>query len=111
MVFIGYEPGSKAYRFFNPRTKRVCISRDSVFMEEHPWDWSDNMDADGFDTFSIGSMTMAGGHGKLPQWCRAMGGHADAVTRDTGRWGSYTTILSHGTSASRPGGTSNTIEW
>jgi hypothetical protein len=32
-------------------------------MEEHPWDWSDNMDADGFNTFSVGSMTMAGGHG------------------------------------------------
>jgi hypothetical protein len=31
-------------------------------MEEHPLDWSDNMDVDGFNTFSVGSMTVAGGH-------------------------------------------------
>jgi hypothetical protein len=33
-----------------------------MFMEEHPWDWSDNLDAAGFGTFSVGSMTVAGGH-------------------------------------------------
>ena len=39
MVFIGYEPGSKAYRFYNPSTQRVCISRDAVFEEGRPWSW------------------------------------------------------------------------
>jgi transposase InsO family protein len=33
MVFIGYEPGSKAWRFYNPDTKRVHMSRDAVFEE------------------------------------------------------------------------------
>lgn len=39
MAFIGYEPGSKAYRFYNPSTQRVCISRDAVFEEGKPWNW------------------------------------------------------------------------
>ena len=38
MVFIGYEPGSKAYRFYNPGTGRTHISCDAVFDEGHPWD-------------------------------------------------------------------------
>jgi transposase InsO family protein len=33
MVFIGYEPGSKAWRFYNPVTRRVHVSRDAVFEE------------------------------------------------------------------------------
>ena len=33
MVFIGYELRSKAYRFSNPNTERVIISRDVVFDE------------------------------------------------------------------------------
>jgi hypothetical protein len=39
MVFIGYEPGSKAYRFYNPNTERVRISRDAVFEEGRAWSW------------------------------------------------------------------------
>jgi hypothetical protein len=34
MVFIGYEPGSKAWRFYNPATCRVHVSRDAVFEED-----------------------------------------------------------------------------
>jgi hypothetical protein len=41
MVFIGYEPGSKAWRFYNPTTRRVHVSRDVVFEEERPWNWGD----------------------------------------------------------------------
>ena len=41
MVFIGYEPGSKAYRFLNPSTGRVLISRDAVFDEGRAWNWDD----------------------------------------------------------------------
>jgi transposase InsO family protein len=40
MIFIGYEPGSKAYRVYNPVTRRVHISRDVVFDEGESWDWS-----------------------------------------------------------------------
>jgi hypothetical protein len=37
MVFIGYEPGSKAYRFYNPNTDRIHISRDAMFNEGRSW--------------------------------------------------------------------------
>jgi hypothetical protein len=34
MVFIGYEPGSKDYRAYDPMTKKVQLSWDMVF-DEH----------------------------------------------------------------------------
>jgi hypothetical protein len=40
MVFVGYEPGSAAYRCYDPVTKKVLVSRDMVFDEEGTWDWS-----------------------------------------------------------------------
>jgi hypothetical protein len=41
MVFVGYEDGAKAYRLYNPATKRLHISRDVLFEEERQWDWSE----------------------------------------------------------------------
>lgn len=41
MVFIVYEPGSKAYRFYNPNMECVLISRDAVFEEGRAWGWDD----------------------------------------------------------------------
>jgi hypothetical protein len=38
VVFIGYQDGSKAYRFYDPVTKRVHVSRDAVFDESARWD-------------------------------------------------------------------------
>jgi hypothetical protein len=46
MVMVGYEPGGKAYRLFNPATKRVLVSRDVVFDEGKGWNW-DGSDATG----------------------------------------------------------------
>lgn len=40
MVFIGYEPGTKAYRCYDPKTDRLHVSRDVVFEEGRCWDWS-----------------------------------------------------------------------
>jgi hypothetical protein len=37
MVFIGYETSLKAYRLFDPSTKRVHASRDLVFDESAYW--------------------------------------------------------------------------
>jgi hypothetical protein len=39
MVFVGYEAGSKAYRFYNPASRRVHVSRDATFEEERCWEW------------------------------------------------------------------------
>ena len=39
MIMIGYESGSKAYRAYNPTTKRVCVTRDVVFEEDRSWNW------------------------------------------------------------------------
>lgn len=33
LVHLGTEPGSKAYRLFDPQTKRKIVSRDVVFDE------------------------------------------------------------------------------
>ena len=39
-IFIGYNNSSKAYRVFQPQTKKILISRDVVFMEDEEWDWN-----------------------------------------------------------------------
>jgi hypothetical protein len=45
MVLLGYEQGSKAYRCYDPITKRVCISRDVVFDEKVKWNWEEEPSA------------------------------------------------------------------
>ena len=37
LVHLGTELGSKAYRLYNPNTRRVIVSRDVVFDEEKGW--------------------------------------------------------------------------
>jgi hypothetical protein len=46
MVFIGYErnSGTKAYRFYDPHTKSLRVSRDVVFEEKQAWNWSSAAD-------------------------------------------------------------------
>jgi hypothetical protein len=38
VVFIGYQDGAKAYRFYDPVAERVHVSRDTVFNEGARWD-------------------------------------------------------------------------
>jgi transposase InsO family protein len=38
MIFVGYESGSKAYRAYDPITKRVHVTCDVVFDEQAQWD-------------------------------------------------------------------------
>ncbi|KAI3520492.1 hypothetical protein L1887_09941 [Cichorium endivia] len=39
MVHLGIEPGSKAYRLYNPKAKRIVVARDVSFNEAKSWDW------------------------------------------------------------------------
>ncbi|KAF8672420.1 hypothetical protein HU200_049631 [Digitaria exilis] len=52
MIFVGYEPGSMAYRAYDPATGRVHISRDVVFDESAQWSWPDGDDG-GEQDFTI----------------------------------------------------------
>jgi len=39
MIFIGYDSGTKGYRFYNPATGKLVVGRDAIFDENTPWDW------------------------------------------------------------------------
>ena len=39
-IFVGYSDESKAYKLYNPSTKKVIIRRDVQFIEEEAWDGS-----------------------------------------------------------------------
>jgi hypothetical protein len=41
-IFIGYSEESKAYRLYNPITKKFLVSRDVKFMEDKSWDEMEN---------------------------------------------------------------------
>jgi hypothetical protein len=47
MIFVGYECMSKAYRAYDPVTKRVTITRNVIFDEAVQWDWSGDGAGDG----------------------------------------------------------------
>jgi hypothetical protein len=47
MVFIGSEPGYKAWRFYNPTTKWVNVSCDAVLEEDTIWSQCDEVIGDG----------------------------------------------------------------
>ncbi|KAJ0502363.1 putative RNA-directed DNA polymerase [Helianthus annuus] len=40
LIYLGSEPGSKAYRLFDPTYKRIHVSRDVKFNEREGYDWS-----------------------------------------------------------------------
>lgn len=41
VVNLGKEPGSKAFRLYDPKEKRIYVSKDVVFEESKPWVWDD----------------------------------------------------------------------
>ena len=43
-IFISYSTNSKAYKHYNPKTKKVIISRDVMFDEEGMWAWLSKAD-------------------------------------------------------------------
>ena len=40
LLHLGTEPGSKAYRMFDPTNKKAVVSRDVTFDESKSWKWS-----------------------------------------------------------------------
>ncbi|WVZ88092.1 hypothetical protein U9M48_034645 [Paspalum notatum var. saurae] len=52
MVFVGYEPGSKAYRVYDPVAGRLHVSWDVIFDEARMWPWEET-GADLDDTFTV----------------------------------------------------------
>lgn len=64
MIFMGNEKGTKAYRAYDPVTRKVHITRDVVFDEEVQWDWGTEGDSSAQttdeDVFKIEYMTQAG---------------------------------------------------
>jgi hypothetical protein len=44
VVFIGFERGAKAWRFFDPASRRAVVSRDAIFDESTSWTWENKGD-------------------------------------------------------------------
>jgi transposase InsO family protein len=53
MVLIGYEQYSKAYRMFDPYTKKLCVSRDVVFEEDRSWEWVSEKAEQSSESFTV----------------------------------------------------------
>lgn len=39
-VFFSYEPGTKAYRVYDPVGKKLIVTRDVIFDEKKAWNWA-----------------------------------------------------------------------
>ena len=39
LVHLGTEPGSKAYRLYDPTNRKIVVSRDVIFNENQGWSW------------------------------------------------------------------------
>ena len=40
VVYFGREPGTKAHRLYDPKEKKILVSRDMVFVEAKTWGWN-----------------------------------------------------------------------
>ncbi|CAN7033194.1 unnamed protein product [Brassica oleracea var. botrytis] len=41
LIHLGTEPGSKAYRMYDPQTRKISVSRDVIFDESKGWNWEE----------------------------------------------------------------------
>ncbi|KAL8145519.1 hypothetical protein AgCh_003617 [Apium graveolens] len=55
VINLGKEPGTKAYRLYDPERKIVHVSRDVIFEENKAWMWKHDKESDGkvHDTLTI----------------------------------------------------------
>lgn len=40
-MFLGYEPGAKGYRIYDPAKDRLMVARDVIFDEKRSWNWGE----------------------------------------------------------------------
>ncbi|KAF0896344.1 hypothetical protein E2562_021879 [Oryza meyeriana var. granulata] len=69
MIFVSYEGGSKAYRVYDPSSRRVHVMRDVVFDEGASWDWDarGGGEQNDYDNFSVEySVELIGGAAPAP---------------------------------------------
>lgn len=59
-VFLGVSEGTKAYKLFDPTTKKVIISRDVVFDEEQGWNWGMTSEEEASDVLGIEEEELSG---------------------------------------------------
>ncbi|KAG7582977.1 Zinc finger CCHC-type [Arabidopsis suecica] len=63
LVHLGTEPGSKAYRLYDPQNKKAVVSRDVVFDETKGWNWNrTNEESDNIGELRI-EFGLFGNHG------------------------------------------------
>ncbi|KAA0065975.1 integrase [Cucumis melo var. makuwa] len=43
-IMVGYNENSKAYRLYNPVSRKIIISRDVIFSKDESWNWNDDVD-------------------------------------------------------------------
>ena len=41
-VFLGYEPGTKGFRVYDPVKGKLMVTRDVIFDEKKAWNWEGN---------------------------------------------------------------------
>jgi hypothetical protein len=48
-IFLGVSEESKAYRIYNPLSKKIIISRDVIFAETGKWKWNEASHSEDFE--------------------------------------------------------------
>jgi hypothetical protein len=59
MVYFGVEDECKAHRLYDPKTKKIIVSRDVIFEEVVAWDWETEF-GENSEFIEEGSMEIAG---------------------------------------------------
>jgi len=75
-VFLGYEPGTKGYRVYDPLKDKLMVTRDVVFDEAKQWNW------EGRDSRTSGGTI--DGVPKTPDMFQTLGGYCSSSDNSPG---------------------------